>query len=121
MVTIGQLKEFAPDNGKATEYLERVELYFIANGIADDKKVAVLLTAIGRKTYALLSRLLSCTKPQENFCRIIQDHYQPKPLVIVEQNRFYSWKQNLGEMITEYIAELHRLATYCKFKTFCIG
>ena len=89
MATIGQLKEFDPDNEKVTEYLERVELYLTANNIADDKKVAVLLTAIGRKTYALLSSLLSPTKPQEKtfakLSKTLKDHCQPKPLVIAER------------------------------------
>ena len=60
-----QLKEFDPENEKFTEYLERVQLYFTANSIAEDKQVAVLLTSVGRKAYALLNSLLSPTKPQE--------------------------------------------------------
>ena len=53
MSTIGQLKEFGPENEKVTEYLEWIELIFVANSIAKDKQLTVLLMAIGRKTYAL--------------------------------------------------------------------
>ena len=120
--TIGQLKEFDPDNEKVTEYLERVELFFTANSINEDKQVAVLLTAIGRKTYALLSSLLSPTKPQEkSFAQLstaLKDHYQPKPLVIAERYKFYKRKQSTEETIAEYMAQLRRLATHCEFKTF---
>ena len=37
MATIGQLKEFDLENEKVTKYLERVQLYFTANSIAEDK------------------------------------------------------------------------------------
>lgn len=47
MSTTGQFKEFDPDNEKVAEYLG---LFFMANSIAADKQVAVLLKAIGRKT-----------------------------------------------------------------------
>jgi len=42
-----------------SDYLEHVLLYFEANGVAEDKKVAVLLIAIGGETYTLLNNLLS--------------------------------------------------------------
>ena len=39
----GRLNEFDADNETVTAYLERVELYFDANNVAEDKKVPVLL------------------------------------------------------------------------------
>ena len=59
MATIGQLPEFQTDNERISDYLERVQLFFEANGVEEGKRVPVLLTAIGRKTYALLSNLLA--------------------------------------------------------------
>ena len=35
-------------------YLERVQLYFVANDVAVEKKAAVLLSVIGSKTNTLL-------------------------------------------------------------------
>ena len=32
-------------------YLERIQLFFVANGIAKNKQVATLLLAVGPKTY----------------------------------------------------------------------
>ena len=46
-------------------YLEQVELFFTANSIANDKKVAVFLSMVGGKTYSLLRDLLSPEKLQE--------------------------------------------------------
>ena len=53
-------------NGKdnISEYIERVDEYFIANDIdADRKKVAIFLTVIGPATYKLLKNLLPPAKP----------------------------------------------------------
>ena len=52
-VAVGHIEEFRPDVEHITTYLERIELYFIANDIADAKKAAVLLTCIGGKTTGL--------------------------------------------------------------------
>ena len=57
--TIGSLTEFKPDSEKIEAYLEHVLLFFAANGIADNKKVPVLLTVTGSPTYALLNILRS--------------------------------------------------------------
>ena len=50
----GRIECFQPENETIGAYLERVELYFQANDIADGKKVSILLTSIGDTTYILL-------------------------------------------------------------------
>ena len=55
--TIGSLAEFNPNNDKIDTYMECVQLFMDANGIRDEKRVAVLLTAMGSETYALLHSL----------------------------------------------------------------
>jgi len=59
MATIGKLVEYNLDNEKISSYLERVELFMTANGVAEEKQVTVLLSIIGAKTYSLLCNLLS--------------------------------------------------------------
>ena len=45
-------------------YAERLEQYFVANGIQDDtNKVAVLLCVMGEKQYELAHNLLAPAKP----------------------------------------------------------
>jgi hypothetical protein len=46
---IGTLPEFNPEEQDTASYLEKVELFFEANNIAEEKKVAVFLTAAGQK------------------------------------------------------------------------
>ena len=63
--TKGSIAEFNSENEKITAYLERVLLFFEANGISEEKRVAVLLTVIGSTTYAQLSNLVVPSKPKE--------------------------------------------------------
>ena len=58
----GTLTEFKPESEKIEAYLERVQLFFDANTIAEDKQVIVLLTVIGSSTYTLLTCLLALHK-----------------------------------------------------------
>ena len=51
---IGTLPEFDHEDQDAVSYLEKVELFFEVNNIAEDKKVAVFLTAVGQKAYKIL-------------------------------------------------------------------
>ena len=96
-----------------------MELFFVANGIEDEKKVLVFFTTIGGEMYSLLHSLLAPAKPSaKSFAElkeVFQWHFEPKLLVIVERFFFHSWSQAAGESIAEYIAELQRLATNCKF------
>ena len=61
--TIGKMQEFDPTSDRISTYLERAEMFFQANEIAENKRVAVLLSIIGGKTYSLLSDLLAPEKP----------------------------------------------------------
>ena len=120
--TIGQLSEFQPQREKVSDYLERVSLYFEANDVAEDKQVAVLLTAIGGETYALLTSLLSPAKPRDKSYReitaVLKAHFEPKPIIIAERFHFHRRQQAQTETIAEYVAELRRLASTCEFNDY---
>ena len=115
----GNLKEFQPENELFSSYLERVELFFDASDIVDEKKVAVFLSVVGSKTYSLLRNLLApdlpSTKTLAALVGTLKNHFEPKPLVIAERFHFHQRTQNVGESIAEYIAELRRLTTYCQY------
>ena len=61
--TLGKLYEFRPDSEELSTYMERVEIYFATNDVAEDKKVPVLLNAIGGDTYELLRSLVAPDSP----------------------------------------------------------
>ena len=118
----GQLGEFNPDSEKISTYLERLTLFMEANGVDTDKKVAVLLTVIGAKDYALLQGLVAPANPREKsvdeLMQALRSHYEPKPVIIAERFRFYKRSQSSGETIAAFVAELRRLAINCNFGNF---
>ena len=118
-VTLGNLGEFNPDTETFPAYLERAHIFFAANSIEEGKQVPVFLNAIGRTVYGLLRDLLAPTNPMTLLLKEITDtlkaHFEPKSLVIAERYHFHKRDQASGESISEYVAELRRLAAKCSF------
>ena len=120
--TFGTLKEFNSDNESVKSYLERVDLYFRATSVEEDKQVPILLSSIGSATYTLLSDLLAPatpgTKSLEVITTTLRKHYEPKRAVIAERFHFHKRDQAVGESIMEYDAALRKLAIHCTFGTY---
>ena len=80
---IGTLPEFNPEKHDAAFYLEIVKLFFEANDIAEEKKVAIFLTAVGQETYKILHHLSTPKPPREkSFDEIVtlfKQHFQHSP------------------------------------------
>ena len=81
----GTLAEFRPETESILSYLERADIFFTANSVVNNKKVAVFLSSLGGKTYSLLRDLRAPEKPQEQtvdtLSTTLKVHFQPKPLV----------------------------------------
>ena len=61
---VGAIGTFDPTTSKWSSYSERLHKYLVANGITDGrKKVAVLLSVVGGKTYDLLRDLFALNMP----------------------------------------------------------
>ena len=60
--TLGTMNPFDPDMDSWLAYSERLDQFFVANDIADEKKVAVVLTVIGTKAYKLRN-IVALQKP----------------------------------------------------------
>ena len=101
--------KYTISTGSITIVLERLHLYFDANDVANAKKVSVLLTVIGSKTYSLLRGQLAPTLPKDKSLKdlekLLKDHFEPKPLVIAERFQFYKRVQAAGESLADYLAE----------------
>ena len=63
----------------------------------------------------LLAPTLPKDKSFNEMVDALKKHSEPKVLVIAEQFKFHSQGQAVGESVAQYIAELRRLATHCKF------
>ena len=121
-VAVGQISEFQSELESITVYLERVGQYFIANEIPTGRRVAVLLSVIGSRTYSLLRSLLHPEVPGEKTYdqleTALREHFEPKRLVVVERFQFNRRNQGNGESVLEYVAEIKRLAGTCTFGEF---
>ena len=62
--TIGHIEQYRPEN-ELFSYLERLEQFFIANDIQDERKKATFLSLIGSQAYSLLKNLVSPTLPKD--------------------------------------------------------
>lgn len=116
---IGTLETYNGDDDSWVEYIERMEHYFDANGITGSKKKSVLLTVVGAKTYKLIKTLLAPNKPgdksfEEIVC-LVKQHECPKPSAIVQRFKFNSRKQQAGESVADFVADLRLIAEHCNY------
>ena len=92
-ITFGRLTEFDPKIDSVTAYVDRVMLFFQVNEIAEEKQVAVFLSAMGPKTYSLLRSLVTPESPKyktfAQLAAVLKKHFEPKPLVNAECFNFY--------------------------------
>ena len=120
MATYGKIGEFTESEETRTQYVERLEQYFLANDVEDvAKRHAILLSVCGSKTYALARDLLQPAKPAETtFKKIVDElgkHFSPKPSEIVERFKFHSRNRKDGEGVATYVAGLRKLTEHCNF------
>ena len=134
---IGKIDEFDEAQEDFDAYIERLEHWMTANGINEpvpneagelvgpDRRVSVLLTAIGAKAYGILRNVLRPAKPSEkSYTEVkgaLQSHFKPKASVISERFRFYQRNQYEGESVRNYVTALKQLTAQCEFGTFLDG
>ena len=123
MSIVGAVGSFDPTTNQWVSYIEQMAEFFLANDIKEDrKKVAVLISTVGSKTYELLKDLCSPDKPNaksfEALVTCLQNHLQPRPTIIAERYKFHQRNQNQGETVAEYLAALRRTAAECQFAAF---
>ena len=82
MAVIGSIEQFDVGTSDWPTYAARLDQFIAANAIAEDKKVATLLTVVGSATYKLLQNLLAPDKPSDKdydqLCKALKDHLAPK-------------------------------------------
>ena len=104
---LGSVGEFDLSSESFMAYLERLDQFFEANDIgkcagdataavvqaANQKKVAMMISVIYKKTYRTLCDLCSPENPKEKkfeaLCELLQQHFKPKRLQVAESYRFH--------------------------------
>ena len=98
----GRVGEFNAERETFNAYVERMDMFFPANNIVEttgerslqanrvviERKRAIFLTEVGPEVYATLSNLLAPAKPKDtlfkDIVRVLEKHYDPKPLEIAQ-------------------------------------
>ncbi|KAG8173743.1 hypothetical protein JTE90_023233 [Oedothorax gibbosus] len=79
----GKLAEYDQAVETWSEYVERVNCFFDANDVKDEKKASIFLTIVGPAVYKLLRSLVApATVKEKTFTQIIDvlnTHYSPAP------------------------------------------
>lgn len=101
IVIVHTMAEYNPSSSKVEfslgkddweTYTERLDLYFLANDVKDEKKVPILLTKISPETYKLARDLCAPAKPgtktYDELVKVINDHLNPKPSETMERYKF---------------------------------
>ena len=117
----GQLPVFSKSKEDFDSYAERLEFYFQANDITDNK-VSHLITHLDAATYKLLKTQVAPAKvgdkTYDQLKKVLSDHFSDKPIVIAERFVFYQRFQKQGESVSDFVAELRKLAFTCEFGDF---
>ena len=92
---VGTFDEFDPPSETVTNYVEHAQIYFEANDIAEAKKLSTLLSAIGKKTFAILQDLVSPDNLKDKTLDqlVLKQHYELITLVIAERFTFHRRQQ----------------------------
>ncbi|XP_048514943.1 uncharacterized protein K02A2.6-like [Athalia rosae] len=101
-------------------FVERMELHLVVKKITEDNmKVAILLTHFDEEAYILVRNLCAPAKPStksfDDIVKLMSDHINPKPSIVMERCTFNSTKQDANESISDFAARLRKLALHCDF------
>ncbi|XP_078353369.1 uncharacterized protein LOC144638095 [Oculina patagonica] len=135
-VLFGRVGEFVQERETFRSYVERMEMFFLANNIREEtgegnedanlavreRKRAIFLTEIGPEAYSTLSNLLVPAKPRDtpfaDIVKALERHYNPAPLEIAESFHFGTRHQKPGEPISDFIVALKKLSIHCNYGEF---
>ncbi|KAL7834748.1 hypothetical protein SRHO_G00289950 [Serrasalmus rhombeus] len=121
-VIYGHMDVFDESGEQWATYIERFVHYVVANDIPEAKKVSILFSVMGPKTYGLLCSLVAPvapgTKTYKQVVIVLKDHFTPKPLIIAKRFRFHKRNQGEGETVAQYVAVLKKLSEHCEFRAY---
>ncbi|VEN46957.1 unnamed protein product, partial [Callosobruchus maculatus] len=122
MALIGNIEPFSGVAEEFEVYLERMEHLFRVNCVEDPLRVSMFVTLAGSKVYQTLKNLVAPTKPSDlpydQITGLLRKHYSPPVSEIYERFIFNKCNQKPDQSIADYIVELRKLASSCRFGQF---
>ncbi|XP_053688497.1 uncharacterized protein LOC128737803 [Sabethes cyaneus] len=116
---IGSIPEFNGSVDDWNVYQERLEQFFEVNEIADNKRVALLISVIGGDSYKTLRDLCNPVLPKnktfDELCTLLRKQYTPQVAIFRERTNFYNARQEDYENVTQWFGRLKKLSVDCKF------
>ena len=119
MATHGSISEFFSGREDCVSYAEHLEQYFTANSIKQeegDKRHAIFLSCCRAATYQLIRNLVSLAKPTEKdfdqLVKLVTNHHQPLPSIIVQHFSFLMRTRELCETFGEFVVQLSKLSEH---------
>lgn len=99
-------------------FAERLEQYFIANAVGDDRKTAVLLTLVDENVYKTIKNLCDPVLPKQKtykeLIELLETQYKARVSVFRKRIIFNNLRQG-EESISEWFVKIKQLAAPCKF------
>ena len=122
MATLPPIEPFDPSTVEWNSWSRRFDQWLKISPYAEgedsaDKTRAAFCTFIGSNSFKLLCSLCAPRKPEECSYETLKakmdSQYGVKRLVLAERYRFYKCKQQEGQSLAMYLAELCKLAVTC--------
>lgn len=121
MALIGNIDVFVPGSDFES-YEDRMEQYFVANDVVEEKKTSTFISIAGEAMYDILKKLTLPVKPSElsynELLKKLRNHFKPLNNKRAERYKFNKAVQEQGETISEFIIRLKSLSQTCLFGDF---
>ncbi|XP_055915493.1 uncharacterized protein K02A2.6-like [Eupeodes corollae] len=118
------VETFDKNKTKWSRWVSRLEGAFGLFHVLEAQKRDFLLHFMGSETYDILCDKLSPAQPNDktfkDIVELLEQHFNPDPLEIVENNKFHLRKQQEGENVCEFLVNLRRLAASCNFGEYLL-
>ncbi|XP_077257683.1 uncharacterized protein LOC143894883 [Temnothorax americanus] len=114
--------EFCLHKDNWENFVERLELYFTAKDIKEEKQAAHLLTRLDEEAFSLMKQLVAPdklnTKKFNDLVTIMTGHLNPKPSEIMERCKFNVAKQEANESVAEFTTRLKKNGNALQFRKY---
>ena len=117
---LGRMESFDPKRETWSFWHERLEFYYEANEVPEEKKKALLVTLLGPDQYRLLATQIAPRKvaqlKYQECIDVMKERYDMRTPLLKHRLDFHSLSQKPGESLREYERHIRAMADQCQFK-----